>query len=81
MRFLIHTRGKEQPDWEDRPLELMDIVRLPVVGDYICLGEQQIWHFVQMVVYAAPKSDYVAEIYCLQMCRNEALQRAGLMSP
>jgi len=82
MKIFFHTRTDGKADWDNRPIELLDVARLPTVGEYICLeNESADWHLVQMVVHVAFQADYMAEVYCVKVNHMEAHRRAGIIAP
>lgn len=77
MNVFFHTRTAGKRNWDNRGIRLLDFGRLPVVGEYISLGnDTNDWHRVELVVHVAFPADYVAELYCIAVNHMEATNRA-----
>lgn len=77
MNVFFHTRTAGRRDWDNRGIQLLDFGRLPVVREYISLGNDTTdWHRVELVVHVAFQADHMAEIYCVAENHLEALKQS-----
>lgn len=74
-KVFFHTRTEGSFDWDNRPMPLSVLVRLPEVGEYISLGnDTPDWHRVVRVVHVAFPADYIAEVFCVRVNNLEAMR-------
>lgn len=77
MNVFFHTRTAGQRNWDNREIGLLDFGRLPVVGEFISVGNQTPdWHQVELVVHVAFPADFVAEVYCVAVNHLDAMKAA-----
>lgn len=76
MKVRIFWRRSDERDFREERSALLDFGRLPTVGEYV--GDEphpSSYYLVQMVVHLThPKSEHVAELYCVVTDAIETLQ-------
>ena len=64
-------------NWDNRRIRLLDFGRLPIVGEYISMGnDTNDWHRVELVVHVAFEADYMAEIYCVAVNHMDVIKQS-----
>ena len=58
MKIFLHTRSYGKTDWKN---ESREVRRLPVVGEYVALAENDLYQ-VQAVVHCAFEATYEGEV-------------------
>jgi hypothetical protein len=73
MKVRLWTRSPGKYDWKN---EVREFARIPVSGECLALGPNSPWYLVQLVVHMPYPGDCDAEVYSMQVDRDEVKQRA-----
>lgn len=78
MKVLLWLRSQGKYDWKQ---EAREFASLPAVGECLTLGANAPWYIVQLVVHTPGAGECAAEVYAMQVDRDEIKQRAFRAKP
>ncbi len=78
MKVLLWLRSQGKYDWKQ---EVREFASLPAVGDCLTLGPNAPWYTVQLVVHTPGAGECAAEVYAMQVNRDDTKQRAFRAKP
>jgi hypothetical protein len=73
MKVSLYTRSQGKYDWKN---EVLDLGRIPQVGEFIARAANAPWYVVQLVVHTPYLGDCAAEVYTVEADRDKAKHQA-----